>query len=354
MKATKVLIISISISLFISCTACSLPFGNESDNEDVRIVTWNVQNLFDDIENGTEYDEFIPGDGGWDSDLFHLRMSRIKEVFSALFDAPPHIILLQEIENLNTLDILNSKYLDNFSYDWAVMIEEEGASVGTAVLSSIPIKSVSSIQTGYWGNYRLRALTEILFDLNGDELVIINNHWKSKSGGSAATEQGRISCAEALSGRIKKLLLANKDLMIIAAGDFNENHDEYKLIERSYRTALIPIFEDVPPEWDKSLFVTSKKEKCGIIENRTTMYSPWYDTGAKGSYAYKSVWRKIDHFFLSGSLLDEEGYEYESFRVISDSFLMNDYNYPARWDHMTEEGYSDHLPLELIISNKDE
>jgi len=112
MKITFFSIILLFILLVVSCTACSLPLDEEVISEDVRIVTWNIQNLFDDINNGTEYDEYVPREKGWDSDLFHLRMGRIGEVFDALLEEPPQIILFQEIENLNTLQILNNTFLE--------------------------------------------------------------------------------------------------------------------------------------------------------------------------------------------------------------------------------------------------
>jgi len=350
MRKTAFLFVFIPF-LFFSCTACSLPFGEENLPEELDIVSWNVQNLFDDVSDGGEYDEFNPDKGIWNSDLFYKRMYRMEEVFDSLFESRPHIILLQEIENHNTLDILNHKILKK-EYAWQVLIEDDDQSVNTAVLSRIPVKAVATLETGFRGLRKLRPITEIHFDLSGRELVVFNNHWKSKSGGSAATEEGRISSALILTKRIKKLLAVNEQLMIIAAGDFNENHDEYKRTGRNYQTALIPDIEVVSEEWSDSLFVTSRPSRCTVQNDRLVLYSPWYDVSSSGSYAYKSQWNKIDHFFLWKSLFDGSGYDYESFRVVKDSLLLNDYNYPSRWDHITEEGYSDHLPIHLKLINR--
>ena len=350
MRITFITLLLISFLLFLSCTACSLPFGEESAPDELSIVSWNVQNLFDDVSDGTEYDEFNPDKSNWNTQLFYLRLHRVEEVLESLFENLPHIILMQEIENAHTLEILNSEILKN-AYGWQIFVQEEGQSVGTAILSSIPVKSVTSLETGYWGKLKLRPITEVHLDLNGTEFVIFNNHWKSKSGGAAATEEGRIQSAETLTERIKKLTLDDEEILIIAAGDFNENHDEYKVINRSYRTALISIIEDVPHDWSASLYTTSKKDRCGVENNRLVLYSPWYNANSSGSYAYKSRWSKIDHFFLWESLFDGTGYEYDSFQVIKDSKLLNDYNYPNRWNSLTEEGFSDHLPIQLKLIN---
>lgn len=352
MKKRVAFLLGFPIVFFISCTACSLPFGEENGSVELSILSWNVQNLFDDVSNGSEYEEFDPATESWNSDLFYKRLNRVKEVLDKTLDHYPDIFLLQEIENLNTLNVLNSEILRGH-YKWQILVEEDNSLIHTAVLSNIPISSVSTVETGFWGRYRLRPLTEIKFDVNGSELILFNNHWKSKSGGSAATEAGRIQCAQMLTDRIGKLIAEDGQRLILAAGDFNENHDEYKKTGRVYQTALIPEIESVPVEWSQSLYITSKGKNSRLEEGRLVLFSPWYDVNSSGSYAYKSQWSKIDHFFLWKSFFNNRGFEYDSFTVLKDPLLLNDYNYPARWDNLTEEGYSDHLPILLKLTDID-
>ena len=352
MKKHFLIFSPIALILFISCTACSLPFGNENETREINILSWNVQNIFDDVSDGGEYKEFDPERSSWNRDLLYKRLNRIERVLNVTLDEFPQIILLQEVENYHTLDILNQNVLKGY-YPWQVLIQESGQAVNTAILSTIPITSVSMLETGYWGQYKLRSIMEIHLDLNDRKLIIFNNHWKSKSGGSAATEAGRLISVEILTDRIKKLVTEDEDSLILAAGDFNENHDEYKKVGRSYRTALIPEIESVPIEWKESLYISSKGKNSSYKNDRLIMYSPWYDVRSSGSYAYKSRWSKIDHFFLWKSFFDESGLEYDSFSVIKDDILLNDYNYPSRWDGLTEEGYSDHLPIFLKLRDID-
>ncbi|MBN2657196.1 MAG: endonuclease/exonuclease/phosphatase family protein [Spirochaetales bacterium] len=352
MKIKFLMLIPLAALLFLSCTACSLPFGEETVPRELTILSWNVQNLFDDVSDGGEYEEFDPAEGEWTSALFQKRLDRFGEVFDDVLEFRPDIVLLQEMENLNTLEILGNDVLKG-RYPWRVLFEEKDMSVHTAVLSSLPITETARLETGYWGQIRLRPLQEVHFDLQGNEMILFNNHWKSRSGGVAATEAGRISAARILVSRIRNLVRENPDALIVAGGDFNENHDEYKRTGRRYRTALIPLIEDVSEEWNDSLFLCSDGSDSGLIGERLALYSPWFDSSRAGSYAYKSQWEKIDHFFLWKSFFDGRDYEFLKFDVIREAPLLNEYNYPARWDSGTEEGYSDHLPILLKIGVND-
>ena len=49
----------------------------------LTLMSYNVQNLFDDVDNGSEFREFNPSRGGWNSEMFHLRVGTIAEVVRA-------------------------------------------------------------------------------------------------------------------------------------------------------------------------------------------------------------------------------------------------------------------------------
>ena len=65
----------------------------------VTVLSYNVQNLFDDVDDGLEYDEYRSS-SGWDRDAYFARLSRVDEVVrlatgATLVDA----IVLQEVES---------------------------------------------------------------------------------------------------------------------------------------------------------------------------------------------------------------------------------------------------------------
>ena len=66
-------------------------------------MSYNVENLFDDVDDGTEYPEYDPGRGSWSSEAFPLRVDTIAEVVRKSVPGGPDILLLQEVENGNAL-----------------------------------------------------------------------------------------------------------------------------------------------------------------------------------------------------------------------------------------------------------
>jgi len=46
----------------------------------LTLMSYNVENLFDDVHNGSEYREFDPGRGTWNAEFFKVRIKSIAEV----------------------------------------------------------------------------------------------------------------------------------------------------------------------------------------------------------------------------------------------------------------------------------
>ncbi|MCK5673204.1 MAG: hypothetical protein KAH95_07495, partial [Spirochaetales bacterium] len=105
------------------------------------------------------------------------------------------------------------------------------------------------------------------------------------------------------------------------------------------------------------IFVTGSSDaiSCAATMEQESffLYSPWGESaGVQGSYVYNNTWETIDHVLLNSAFFDNEGFEYKSFRVVSDNYLLNPWEEPSAWRTETGYGYSDHLPLILEITCK--
>ncbi len=315
-------------------------------------MSYNVENLFDDVDDGTEYSEYDPGAGAWTREKFLAKCRNIAEVIRASCTGGPDIVALQEVENLHALSVLNADYLEDLGYVEQVCESSVGTSVNTALLSKIPLSYVRfhgiSHGTGE------RSIMEVELVVRGNALVLFNNHWKSKSGGAANTEEQRLFQAGVLTDRIKEILKSEPHAEILVVGDFNENIDEYERVGRTYQTAIMP-FDQVGTmaHRTKSIFFSSERSSLGVKESMVVLHSPWPESGEPGSYWYRDAWETIDHAFLSPGLMDSVGIVFARFSVVKKDFMLTEAKIPLRWNPERAFGYSDHLPLLIVLSCTD-
>ena len=112
---------------------------------ELKIATYNVENLFDAQNNGNEYKDFVVGKSKWNEfnaeRKFNLVKNKIKEINA-------DIIALQEIENEEIL----KRLMEESGYKYFVFSKVENVAIGLGVLSKIrPIKShkfrISNVKT---------------------------------------------------------------------------------------------------------------------------------------------------------------------------------------------------------------
>ncbi len=339
----------LSILFYLAACSCQIPTAEPALSEDeprISLMTWNVQNLFDAESGGNEYREYDPEQSDWDEAKLRIRLENLKEVIQSVGENGPDIILLQEVENLSLLDQLNSEYLEEL-YPYRGVWEYTENSIHCGYLSRITPVNVHLHFPGDFGSFPLRAIVELRFQLEGEDIVIFNNHWKSRSGGTMATEKGRLQSARAVAERLKELK-AQGVSHIIVAGDLNGSCDDYR--EGGRQTAQIPIEQALDTEWMDSLFVAESPEDLAVLEGRPVLYSPWERTGDEGSYFFQNRWMKLDHFLLTSAFLDGEGWELESADCLNEAWLSDADGLPLAWKSWTGSGYSDHFPLILKLT----
>ena len=338
----------LSALFYITACSCQIPMAESAPSEEessFSIMTWNVQNLFDAESNGNEYREYDPEQSEWDEAKLRIRLENLKEVIQSVGENGPDIVLLQEVENLSVLNLLNREYLEEL-YPYRGVWEYTENSIHCGFLSRIPPGNVHLHFPGDFGSFPLRAIVELRFQLEGEDFVILNNHWKSRSGGAMATEKGRIQSACVVAERIRELN-AQGVTHIIVAGDLNGSLEDYRAGGR--QTAQIPIEYALDTEWFNSLFIAESAEDMAVLEGRTALYSPWETTGDEGSYFFQNRWMRLDHFLLTPAFLDKVGWELEAADCLNESWLCDADGLPRAWKSWTGDGYSDHFPLILKL-----
>lgn len=320
------------------------------DTASLRILSWNIQTLFDAVDAGTEYQEYI-NEAGWDELAYSHRLKLISKAFDAIMeDRPPDIIFLQEVENEAVLNDLRETCLKSRGYRWQVFSGGESLALGTGIFSRYPLSSCISHTTHREGESILRPVFECEVEAPGGSIRLFSCHWKSKLGGADETESLRMRAASIINARLSELMLHDPDSLFLIAGDLNTNADEFLRRGGGVATALLPCTpQSLSLEGaHEALLVGAEAGVCPSFE-RIVFMSPWFTSPYEGSYFYNGLWESIDHILLSPGFFDGLGWEYRAFSVFDGEPFTRGNGTPFRYSPANGLGYSDHLPLVMDL-----
>lgn len=349
-------LIPFALSLILgSCSGCSFDLLS---GQRVTLLTYNVENLFDDVDNGTEYREYDPSNGGWTTELFHRKLQRIAEVLRSVAAGGADIAALQEVESEKALAALNDRYLKGMGYR-PVLGRTEGAAVSVGLLCRLPVSRVTLHRVETEDPVPLRSILEVEVEVHGGRLVLLVNHWKSKEGDGEPSERLRRASAAVVARRLQALRREEPAARVVVLGDLNERYDEFDRSGRRYRTALMPA--DATATADGSALAPETASDGSLLLARdpraaaagssasATLYDPWAACPDQGSIWFAGEWESIDHILIGPTLFEGGGLCYESFSVVRNAFLLDSTGRPLRWDPAGGSGYSDHLPLLVTL-----
>jgi endonuclease/exonuclease/phosphatase family metal-dependent hydrolase len=355
--------------LLIGLTGCggiSDSGGVADDNPgSLKIVTWNVQALFDGEETGNEYDEYLYG-AGWTKEKYAARVISLAQAIAQMPENGPDILALQEVENSKVLKDLAEGALSNHGYLWTSFANNPGASLGVGILSRFPFTVTKAHSVTSEGDTIPRPILEVWLTPKDRPLVLFICHWKSKLGGDDEGESLRRASARVILRRLGEIKRDVPNVPVIILGDLNENHDEFYRGAGSLISALLPDDpkaaeltgfwnnSDAPPTGVQSDFLIISREKpprAAYFPNAAAVfYSPWTRELKNGSYSYKNEWETIDHFLLPEALFDNTGWDFESCTLMDIVPFINAKGLPYAYNPHSGQGLSDHLPLLLSLT----
>ncbi|MDD5406870.1 MAG: hypothetical protein PHE73_08050 [Sulfurovaceae bacterium] len=314
---------------------------------DFSIATYNVENLFDAKNQGSEYDDYKSGTHNWNETTAQIKLNHTAEV---ICDINSDIIGLQEIENVYVFQELISRLKQvGCDYPYNAITSKANSPIQIALLSRYPIISKREIIVSR--DPKVRNILEVSLDIDDNPLKVFVNHWKSKS--NNGKESARVNTARALANRISQLS-SNDEYIIL--GDLNSRYDapntlESKLDDTNGFTAI----GDVLHTFQNNHLVS----KAEIINATKGMhYNLWGELAPANRWNHQFFGDKssIDHILLPRTLFDRKGIEYKdnTFIVFAPPYLKNRYGAINHWkikNGMHEgKGYSDHLPLKASFT----
>ena len=370
--------------LAAGCSGCNISTddGNKNDSKNsMLIMTWNVQNLFDGKDDGTEYPEFSEEEG-WTKEKYRGRLNVIAAAFESM-GKKPDVIAMQEVESLTVMNDLASS-LSKYGYRWTLFGKIPGMALGLGLISRFPLTSTKTHSVYVDGEITPRPMLETLLvdENNNPSLVLFVCHWKSKLGGDDITESTRRASARIILRRLSEMKESGDNFPAIVMGDLNENYDEFYRRSGAEICALLPDdphsaelanlygIDESSEEIDKLIgelqqdFIIITKNKPPSTRffpaGTFSMYSPWADevestsigdgsSGDIGTYYYRNDWETIDHFLLSAELFDGKNWDFERCLILNSRPFASARGLPVSYNLRTGSGLSDHLPLLLHL-----
>ncbi len=335
------------IVFFLLASTC-LPVGAGT----IKVATYNVNNLFDAVADGTEYPDYDPrGPYGWDRNMADIKAANIARVLTEL---KADIVCLQEVESRRALALLLARLRrNNVIYPFSAIADNARTTVKCALVSNCPIIDKQEISPGK----DMRNILQVTVKQDRHPLVLFVNHWKSKQG----PESRRIVYARALKSAVDRL---DPGTDYIIAGDFNTNYDEFisiagndRLNDTNGQTGINHILGTIK----HNRLVMEKDLKHP--ERDTKHYNLWLELPPYRRWSYNFFGRKnsLDSLILPASLYDDKGFSYidDSFDRFVPGFLFDHRGAIFRWQQADKgrgrhlgKGYSDHLPIFALFSTE--
>ena len=300
-----------------------------SSQEHLSIAFWNIENLFDIVDDPNKNDdEFsIGGRKNVTSEIYDLKIKHSAEV---LLDLNADILGLCEVENLSVLQDLNRSFAKR-DYDIIHYDSPDERGIDNVLLydkSRFKVLNSRPIRNNLNNKDKTRDILYVLGQFQSDTLHIFVNHWPSNYGGVEQSIPKRAATANLIKNEIKKIQSKNAYAEIVLLGDFNEDPDDANV---------------------RSL------EEVGL----KSLMKPMIGKPNVGTYVYRGKDYFYDQIIINNGLNDNK-----NLTVVKNSVYILDLpkyrqqegkykHYPFRFwaGSRLLGGYSDHLAVKFLIKN---
>jgi len=348
----KFLLTLIVLILLFSCSGKKIinesninPDTGNPDKNNIRIMFYNVENLFDTYDDSLKNDEeFVPwGDKHWTANKLENKIIGIYKVIMAVGDwEPPVIVGLCEIENLFTLEnLINNTPLAKLGYRIIHVESPDHRGIDVALLYRKGLfspKYYKAINVSLKSGRNTRDILYVKGMLENELVHLFINHWPSRYGGQTQSEKNRIAAAQSLKQFVDSLFEVYDKPNIIISGDFNDEPENISLLNvLDSKTELV----NIEPE---------------ELYNLSAQYLKYPGVG---TYKYQGRWQIFDQYIVSGNLLvNKSGLVTSNSgnKIFSnDLILEKDRSYQGKKPFRTylgpvyHGGISDHLPVYLDL-----
>ncbi|HXV88017.1 MAG TPA: endonuclease/exonuclease/phosphatase family protein [Nitrososphaeraceae archaeon] len=325
-----------------------------------NLAWWNVENLFDTEDSPNRTDKLKRALGkeieGWTATILNKKIDQLSKIILTFNNnTGPDLLGVCEVENRPVVERLADSLSDLHQRSYKVIhadtSDERGIDVAFIYDSKkLEIERDQDNNKLVFSHFILkrvatRDILQVNFKTkpNGNRLVVIGNHWPSRSGGQYESEPYRMLAGETLSYFHKRILEENKDedgkTAIIVMGDLNDEPHNRSITEYALASRSIPRVQE------------SKKAP--------RLYNLMWSSMAQGlgTFFYNSFPNLLDQFLISRGIVEEHKISVtsDSVQVIAYPEMMGGkFNAPVPFGRPSNKslnlkGFSDHFPISVTI-----
>jgi hypothetical protein len=313
----------------------------------ITIGFYNLENLYDTIDDPTTDDqEFTPsGSDKWDSKRYKVKLEHLAEAISQiggeLVKDGPVMVGLAEVENEQVVeDLISTPPLRSMGFRVIHYNSPDKRGIDVAFIYKPSIFKVTEskaipLKINDKPDFFTRDILQVSGTLDGQPLVILVNHWPSRTKGEKESMPLRNAAADLCRSIFDSIQNGKPGTGVIIMGDFNDDPFNESLMNH--------------------LMTRSSPENL----KKGDLYNPmWslYEEGV-GSLAYKGKWNLFDQIIVSASLVEKNKKRYCFYKagVMKNKMLLEQegqyagYPYRSYAGNNYLGGYSDHLPACIYL-----
>jgi hypothetical protein len=317
-----------------------------------QIVFWNLENLFDIEDSPRRSDKLQRAIGkdiqGWTQALLDRKVNQLASIIRQMKGGNgPDMLGVCEVENEYVMHLLVQS-LAPLGRNYAIVHHDTPDKRGIDV-GFIYDANLFSAEEQFNHFVMRRTATRDLLQVNfrtakNRLLVVICNHWPSRSGGAEASAGYRAIAGETLAYFHQRILeVKGTETPVLAMGDFNDEPFDSSLVD----------------------YALSTRSRQKVVNAKIPRFFNlmWHIAGqGLGTHYFDNFPNFLDQFLVNRNLVKENA----SIRALLDSVQIvrftemvgtGDYPVPIRFGGMgkdvNENGFSDHFPIAVTVVEQD-
>ncbi len=303
----------LKIIVLLFMLAGSVTFSQNEESE-IYIASWNLENLFDNIDDPDKRDSewLVDGAKQWSNDRLDKKIKNLSKIIRYMNDLEgPDILGVQEVEHQHLLDTLLSRHFcdKNYKISYSETLDRRGIDNGV-IYNADKFEHVETLshEVKLDSGYPTRYVFQTTLQLVNSNVILHTfvNHWPSRRGGKEKSNPNRVRAAETLVAAMEKIYVEEENPNIFIIGDFNDEPENESLLKTLGAAKFF---------CDSTLSYGDKR-----------FYNLSYDEFSRGwgTYLFRGNWNMLDQIIVSRNLIDDTYFNYicNSFEIIKPELMV--------------------------------